>query len=47
MASRKGTTTIQIETKTRDRLVSAGRMKDTYDSVINRLIDLWEKKKKR
>jgi len=46
MASRKGVTTIQIETKTRDRLVSIGAMKDTYDSLINKLIDFWEKKKR-
>ena len=47
MPSREGYTTIEIQKKTRDRLVSlSSGMKDTYDSVIIRLADSWEKKKK-
>ena len=33
------TTTIRIEKSTKDRLESIGKMSDTYDTVINRLID--------
>lgn len=44
--SRKGVTTIQLEKSTRDRLMSIGKKGETYDSIINRLIDFWEKRKK-
>jgi len=47
MPGRAGYTTIEIQKKTRDRLVSlSSGMRDTYDSVIIRLADSWEKKKK-
>lgn len=35
-------TSIQIESKTRDRLRGLGKMEDTYDSLIERLIRLYE-----
>ena len=38
-------TTIQIDLKTRDRLKSVGRMDETYQDLINRLVDLVEGKK--
>jgi hypothetical protein len=37
------TTTIRIEKSTKDRLESIGKMSDTYDTVINRLIDEYTK----
>ena len=46
MPSRDGVTTIQLEMKTRDRLMSIGRKGETYDEIINKLVDLWQKKKK-
>ncbi len=46
MASREGVTTIQLEKKTRDRLMELGKKGDTYDDVINKLADYWEKKKR-
>lgn len=35
-------TSIQIESKTRDRLRGLGKMEDTYDSLIERLVKLHE-----
>lgn len=32
-------TTISLDTKTRDRLKSLGRKGETYDALLNRLID--------
>jgi hypothetical protein len=46
MPSREGVTTIQLEMKTRDRLMSIGRKGETYDEIINKLVDMWQKKKK-
>ena len=40
-------TTIQIETKTRNKLRSIGRMEDTYDKLIERLIEVYEEARKR
>ncbi len=34
--------TLKIEARTRDRLKALGRMDDTFDSVISRLIDFYE-----
>lgn len=36
-------TTIQLTKETRDRLAKVGNKTETYDAVINRLIDLYEK----
>jgi len=47
MGFRKGVATLQINPKTRDRLKELGKMTDTYDSVINMLIDFYKKKKKK
>jgi len=46
MASREGVTTIQLEMKTRDRLMDLGKKGESYDQIINKLIDSWSKKKK-
>jgi len=46
MPSREGVTTIQLEMKTRDRLMSIGKKGETYDEIINKLVDTWQKKKK-
>lgn len=46
MPSRQGVTTIQLEAKTKDRLMDIGKKGETYDDIINKLIDLWKKKKK-
>lgn len=40
-------TTIQIEDKTRDKLKSIGKMEDTYDSLIERLVRMYEEMRKR
>ncbi len=40
-------TTIQIETKTRDDLRSIGKMEDTYDSLIERLVEFYKDSLKR
>jgi len=45
MAFRKGLATIQIEPKTRDKIRELGKMGDTYDSVINMLIEFYKKRK--
>jgi hypothetical protein len=37
-------TTIQIRKATRNRLLEIGRKKETYDELINRLIDFYLKK---
>jgi hypothetical protein len=34
---------IRVKTATRERLNTVGHMKETYDGVINRLIDEYEK----
>jgi hypothetical protein len=34
-----GITTIQLRKSTRDRLASMGRKNDTYDDIINALLD--------
>lgn len=46
MPSRQGVTTIQLEVKTRDRLMSIGRKGETYDEIINKLVDAHLKRKK-
>ncbi len=38
-------TTIQLEEETRDRLLSVGKKSETYDDLLNRLVDLVEAKK--
>ncbi len=40
-------TTIQVEEKTRDKLKSLGSMRDTYDSLIERLVEFYEEARKR
>lgn|GEM_PF-1300807 len=34
-------TTIQVRPETRDRLKDLGKKGETYDEIINRLIDFW------
>ncbi len=34
-------TTIQVRPETRERLKELGKKGDTYDEIINRLIDFW------
>ncbi len=46
MPSREGVTTIQLEMKTRDRLMSIGKKGETYDEIINKLIDQHLKRKR-
>ena len=36
-------TTIRINNTTRDRLVELGKKNESYDTIINRLIDSYEK----
>ena len=38
-----GKTTVQLRYKTTERLTSHKRGNDTYDDVINRTLDNWEK----
>ena len=40
-------TTIQVETKTRDKLKSLGTMEDTYDTLIEKLVEAYEEMRKR
>ena len=35
-------TTIKLDSKTRDRLVELGKKKESYDTILNRLVDHWE-----
>lgn len=46
MPSREGVTTIQLEMKTRDRLMDLGKKGESYDQIINKLIDSWAKRKR-
>ena len=39
-----GTTTIKVKDATIDRLKALGKMGDSYDDVINKLLDEHEKK---
>ena len=39
-------TQIQIEEETRDKLSSIGKHKETYDDIINRLLEYMEEKEK-
>lgn len=41
-----GITTIKIDPKTRKRLASLGKKGETYDQILNRLIDEHESRKK-
>jgi len=38
-------TSIKVKKATRNRLVSLGRKSETYDAVLNRLMDFFEKKR--
>ena len=40
-------TTIQLETATRDKLKSLGTMEDTYDTLIERLVEAYEEARKK
>ncbi len=40
-------TTIQVETNTRNKLKSLGTMEDTYDTLIEKLIEAYEEIQKR
>ena len=42
MATSYGKTNIQVQVTTRDRLAELGSKKDTYDDIINRLIEHYE-----
>jgi hypothetical protein len=39
-------TTILIEKSTRERLSSVGKHGETYDNIINRIMDEWEAQQK-
>jgi hypothetical protein len=40
-------TTIELDSQTRDRLKKAGRMDETYDVFINRILDERETREKK
>ena len=42
-----GITTIKLEPATRERLASLGKKGDTYDQIINCLIDVYEGKQRK
>jgi hypothetical protein len=45
---KEGITTVQMKTKTRARLDRLGDIhEETYDDIINRIIDFYETKKKK
>jgi len=46
MSSSKQITTIQLSPKTRERLRELGKKGETYDEIINKLIDKRKKRKK-
>lgn len=46
MPSREGATTIQLEKKSRDRLMDLGKKGESYDQIINKLVDFWLKRKR-
>jgi hypothetical protein len=39
-------TTIKIQTETRDRLADLGKKSESYDTILNRLIDFYKENKK-
>ena len=42
-----GKTSIQVSTETKDRLDAIGLKKDTYDGIIQRLLDQQTRKRKK
>ncbi len=38
-------TTIRIQTATRDRLVDLGKKNESYDTIINKLVDFYENRR--
>jgi|GEM_PF-5209559 len=46
MPSRKGVTTIQLEKKTRDKLMDLGKKEESYGQIISKLVDFWLKRKR-
>jgi len=48
MVQKEGITTVQMKVKTRARLDKLGDIhKETYDDIINRIIDYYEKHEKK
>ena len=37
-------TTLKVLKKTRDRLVNFGKKAETYDDILTKLMDFWERK---
>lgn len=42
-----GTTSIKIQMSTRDRLVAMGKKNESYDTIINKLINFYEQSTKK
>ena len=40
-------TTIKIQTETRDKLADLGKKSESYDTIVNRLINFYESHKKK
>ncbi|MGD0079568.1 MAG: hypothetical protein ABSB80_02830 [Methanoregula sp.] len=40
-------TTIKIQTETRDKLADLGKKSESYDTIINKLIDFYRDNKKK
>ncbi|WP_292544334.1 hypothetical protein [Methanoregula sp.] len=40
-------TTIKIQTETRDKLADLGKKSESYDTILNRLIDFYRDNKKK
>jgi hypothetical protein len=40
-------TTIKIQTDTRDKLADLGKKSESYDTIINKLIDFYRENKKK
>jgi predicted CopG family antitoxin len=40
-------TTIKIQTETREKLADLGKKSESYDTIINRLIDFYQKRPKK
>lgn len=47
MGEEEEITTLRVKVTTRDRLASIGNKDDTFDALINRLLDEHEKKVKK
>ena len=46
MPSREGVITVQLEKKSRNHLMKLDKKGESYDQIINKLVDFWLKRKR-